>query len=50
MGQGQQLLMHIVSHRAIRIFHEEYPLARAALGHWSHVAKQATLAGFAEVK
>ena len=42
--------MHVVSHRAIRMFCEEHPHARNALDHWYRVAKRATWASFAEVK
>jgi mRNA interferase HigB len=43
-------LMHIVSHKAIRIFCERHPEARNAMDHWYRVAKQATWSRFAEVK
>ncbi|HXM43279.1 MAG TPA: type II toxin-antitoxin system HigB family toxin [Bryobacteraceae bacterium] len=43
-------LMHIVSHKAIRIFCQEHPQARNAMDHWYRVAKQATWSSFAEVK
>jgi len=43
-------LMHIVSHKAIRIFCEEHPDARNALNYWYSVAKRATWANFAEVR
>ena len=42
--------MHVVSHKAIRIFREEDPDASNALDHWYRVAKRATWASFAEVK
>ncbi len=42
--------MHVVSHKAIRIFCEEHPEARNALDYWYRVAKRASWAGFAEVK
>jgi mRNA interferase HigB len=42
--------MHVVSHKAIRQFGEEYPHAESALDHWYRVAKRATWASFAEVK
>jgi mRNA interferase HigB len=42
--------VHIVSHKAIRIFGEKRPDARNALGYWYRVAKRATWASFAEVK
>jgi mRNA interferase HigB len=42
--------MHVVSHKAIRIFREEHPHARSAMGHWYRVAKRATWSSFAEVK
>ena len=42
--------MHIVSHKAIRIFCEEHPQARSAMDHWYRVAKRATWSSFAEVK
>jgi mRNA interferase HigB len=43
-------LMHIVSHKAIRIFCEEHPHARAAMDRWYRVAKRGTWSSFAEVK
>jgi mRNA interferase HigB len=43
-------LMHIVSHKAIRIFCEHHPHARHAMDHWYRVAKRATWSSFAEVK
>lgn len=46
----KSVLVHIVSHKAIRIFCEEYPHARTALDHWYRVAKRATWSSFAEVK
>jgi len=42
--------MHVVSHKAIRIFCEEYPEARNALDYWYKVARRATWANFVEVK
>jgi mRNA interferase HigB len=42
--------MHVVSHKAIRIFCEEHPQARSAMDHWYRVAKQATWDSFADVK
>jgi len=42
--------MHIVSHKAIRVFCEEYPNARNAMEHWYRVAKRATWTSFAEVR
>ena len=42
--------MHVVSHKAIRMFCEEHPDARNAMDHWYRVAKGATWASFAEVK
>ena len=42
--------MHVVSHKAIRIFREEHPDASSALDHWYRVAKRARWASFAEVK
>ena len=41
--------MHVVSHKAIRIFCEEYPHARSAMDHWYRVAKRATWSSFADV-
>jgi mRNA interferase HigB len=42
--------MHVVSHKAIRLFCEKYPDAETALDHWYRVAKRAIWANFAEVK
>jgi mRNA interferase HigB len=42
--------MHIVSHKAIRIFCEVHPHARTAMDHWCRVAKRATWSSFVEVK
>jgi len=42
--------MHVVSHKAIRLFCEEYPDAGSALDHWYRVAKRALWANFVEVK
>jgi len=42
--------MHVVSHKAIRLFCEERPDAEGAMDHWYRVAKRATWASFAEVK
>ena len=47
--------MHVVSHKAIRLFCEEHPNARSAhvctiRNHWYRVAKRATWSSFAEVK
>lgn len=42
--------MHIVSHKAIRVFGKDRPDAESALDHWYRVAKRATWASFAEVK
>ncbi len=42
--------MHVVSHKAIRLFCEEYPGAESAMDHWYRVAKRATWTSFAEVK
>lgn len=42
--------MHIVSHKAIRIFCEEHPSARSAMDHWYRVAKRAAWSSFADVK
>ena len=42
--------MHVVSHKAIRIFCEEHPQARTSLDHWYRVAKRATWSSFADVK
>lgn len=42
--------MHVVSHKAIRLFCEEYPAAESAMDHSYRVAKRATWASFAEVK
>ena len=50
MGPWHRPWVHVVSHKAIRIFCEEHPPARAALDHWYRVAKRATCSSFAEVK
>jgi mRNA interferase HigB len=42
--------MHVVSHKAVRIFCQEHPNARNALDHWYRVARRATWSSFAEVK
>ena len=42
--------MHVASHKAIRLFCEEYPGAASAMDHWYRVAKRATWVSFAEVK
>jgi len=42
--------MHVVSHKAIRIFCEGHPQARSAMDHWYRVAKQAVWSSFADVK
>lgn len=42
--------MHVVSHKAIRVFGEEYPDGRRAPDHWYRVAKRATWDSFAEVE
>ena len=42
--------MHVVSHKAIRIFCEEYPQARSAMDHWYRVAKRAAWSSFADVR
>ena len=42
--------MHVVSHKAVRIFCEEHPAARNALDHWYRVAKRATWTKFADVR
>ena len=42
--------MHVVSHKAIRLFCEECPDAQSAMDHWYRVAKRATWASFTEVK
>jgi mRNA interferase HigB len=42
--------VHVVSHKAIRIFCEEHPHARTAMDHWYRAAKRATRRSFAEVK
>ncbi|MBI1791145.1 MAG: type II toxin-antitoxin system HigB family toxin [Acidobacteria bacterium] len=39
-----------MSHKAIRLFCEEYPGADSAMDHWYRVAKRATWGSFAEVK
>ncbi|HME06291.1 MAG TPA: type II toxin-antitoxin system HigB family toxin [Bryobacteraceae bacterium] len=42
--------MHVVSHKAIRIFCVEHPHARSAMDHWYRVAKQATWSSFLDVR
>jgi mRNA interferase HigB len=42
--------MHVVSHKAIRIFCEKHPHARTSLDYWYRVAKRATWSNFTEVK
>ena len=43
-------IMHVVSHKAIRIFCREHPDASNGLNRWYKVAKRATWASFVEVK
>ena len=42
--------MHVVSHKAIRTFCGDHPLARNAMDHWYRVAKRAAWTNFAELK
>lgn len=42
--------MHVVSHKAIRIFCQEHPNAHTSMDHWYRVAKRATWSSFADVK
>ena len=42
--------VHVVSHKAIRIFGEVHPDSRGPLGFWYRVAKRATWTSFPEVK
>jgi len=42
--------MHVVNHKAIRLFCEEHPHAASAMDHWYRVAKRAIWANVAEVK
>ena len=42
--------MHVVSHKAIRLFAGKYPEARASLDRWYSVAKHADWESFADVK
>ena len=42
--------MHVVSHKAIRLFSDKYPDARAPLDRWYRVAKRADWESFADVK
>ena len=44
------ILMHVVSHKAVRLFCQEHPGALNALDHWYRVAKRATWTKFAEVR
>jgi mRNA interferase HigB len=50
MGPWHRPLMHVVSHKSIRIFCDEHPHARNAMERWYRVAKRATWSSFAEVK
>jgi mRNA interferase HigB len=42
--------MHVVSHKAIRIFCEEHPHARTSMDRWYRVAKRAIWSSIADVK
>ena len=42
--------MHVVSHKAIRMFCEKHPHGRSALDHWYRAAKRAQWSCFADVK
>jgi mRNA interferase HigB len=42
--------MHVVSHKAIRIFCQEHAAARSPMDHWYRVAKRASWTSFTEVK
>ena len=42
--------MHVVSHKAIRLFADKYPDARAPLDRWYRVAKRAGWENFADVE
>jgi mRNA interferase HigB len=42
--------MHVVSHKAIRLFCAGHPDAANAMDYWYRVAKRATWANFSEVK
>jgi mRNA interferase HigB len=42
--------VHVVSHKAIRIFCAEHPSARSAMDHWYRVAKRAIWSTFGDVK
>ena len=42
--------MHVVSHKAIRLFSDQHPDARAPLDRWYRVAKRAVWGSFADVK
>lgn len=42
--------MHIVSHKAIRLFSDKHPDAAKPLDHWYRVAKRAAWANFPDVK
>jgi mRNA interferase HigB len=50
MGPWHWDCVHIVSHKAIRLFCEDHPHARASMDHWYRVAKRAAWASFADVK
>ena len=50
MGPSKFAGMHVVSHKAIRLFCEEHADARNAMDRWYRVAKRAIWASFAEVR
>jgi len=50
MGPSDWPVMHVVSHKAIRIFCEDHADARSSMNHWYRVAKRAIWASFAEVR
>lgn len=50
MGPSIRPRLHVVSHKAIRVFCATNPEARNALDRWYRVAKRAAWGSFADVK
>jgi mRNA interferase HigB len=50
MGPWPQARVHVVSHKAIRLFCAAHPHASTPLDHWYRVAKRAGWTNLAEVK
>jgi mRNA interferase HigB len=50
VGPWHRPYVHVVSHKAIRNFCGEHPLARSAMDHWYRVAKCAAWYSFADVR